>query len=494
MIGNIGKMNKRLLTLIIVVVVIALLCGVLLLLLNMEPEAAGESSSAVTPATQYLITDKKAADVKTVDVVNETGSFTVARTGEDFTIASYLAPGASGVVPLSGDIKYTATALESFVNEFFTATVSTKIEGAENNLAVYGLDKPRAALTVHYADGASFALMLGNEAPDGASNYLYNPQTKEVWLSSKSNLTRALNSKEWYADKQLMPVKEEETQTFEKLVLGGSYRPAEIVLEAVKQDTSEASTAVPMSSGFKMTAPKERDTAITRVTEMAEGLWGMTAASAVVLDPTPDDLADTGLDVPYSTMASTIDGQEVVIKLGGKTADGQYYCQTSLNKPIYTVSAEVVPWVEYTAFMLHDKFAKLPNINTVSAMTVEYDGAVHRFTVGHAEENTVLASYGGKDIEESVFKAFYQLIISASGEYELPETLPEGTAALMRFTYEYVEAGKTPDVVEFKPLSDRQCIIYVNGEPQFIIRTKYLDKVKSSVVQVLAGEKVVVDW
>ncbi|MFA9379921.1 MAG: DUF4340 domain-containing protein [Acetanaerobacterium sp.] len=491
--GN-KKMSKRTISLLVGLAVIVLLGGALAFLLLNDGGADDTSSVSSALPAEYLITGKSADDIKTIDITNETGSYTVAKGADSYVIASYLSPETGETVSIGSGTKFLDTAIESLAEGLFTATVTDTIEGGADDLALYGLTAPTASIAVHYQDGTSYSFDIGNEAPDGKSYYVFDSAKKEVCLIKKSDLSRSVNAKEAYADLTLTPVQEEgaEPPVIDSFVLGGSFRAEEIVLESEPtDDTSEYSSII--NSGYLVTIPKKKTASASTIGDITEVLWSASATSTVYLDPTPEQLAATGLASPYSTLSLTYEGKTITLSLGSKTEDGGYYCTTSLNTPVFTVSADLVPWVEYTPFNLYDKFACIPNINDVSAVTVEFGGKSHRFEVGHGEDDAVLATYDGKDLPEDAFKAYYQLLISAMGEYEATE-VAEDAPIQLKYTYEFVNQARADSVVEFVTLSDRQCAIISNGDLSFSIRSKYVDKVKADLDKVLAGEKIIVDW
>ncbi len=483
------KMNKRMVTLLIGLAAILLLCGALVLLLQND---GGEDASSIPDSSdaKYLVTDKSAEDVKSIVVTNPTGTYTVAKRGEDYVVESYLAENGE-TVSVPGDVLFASTAIESFADSIFTATITETLEGAADNLALYGLQNPQISVAVSYTDGTGFAFDIGSEAPDATSYYVYNPAAKEVGLIAKSSLSRAGNAKETYVEKTLVPTPGEDEVYADTVVLGGSVRPEEIVLEAVYTQDEETNAAI--MGGYRVTAPKNKDVDVNNTAFLAEGLWGAQAAAAVTIAPTEEQLAEAGLAEPYSTLHLTYAGKTLELKLGNKNADGKYYCTTTENNAIFLVGADVVPWAEYTAFNMYYKLVQVPHIATVSALTVEFDGKAYRFDLTHGEESELTVSSGGKDVPDEAFRSFYQLIISAKGEYEAGE-IAEGAQSQMKFTYEFADRQTPDSVVEFFPLTDRRSAIVADGDLTFAVRSLYVDKVKASIDSVLAGEKVVISW
>lgn len=485
------KISKRTLTLIIGFAVVLLLGGTLAALLLTGGDASGASSSPASSLLPGLIT-KKLDDVKNVEVTNASGSYTLVKSGDDFTLASFTAPGTTEVKTLSASAKFKGSTIKSFINDLVGMAPASIVTDGEKKLSLYGLDKPAAKFKLNFSDGSSFSFDVGNKAPDNNNYYVYDPQTKQVCLISQTTLSYVDFSKEDYAENTLVPqFEQDKIPAITGFTFGGTVRPEPIVIAAKPKDNTSSASAL-VDSGFKIVSPKQKVMGTTPLDNISKVLWGMTASSTYAVAPTPEQLTETGLDTPYSTMQLTYDGGQVELKLGKKT-DAGYYCQTSLNDAIFVVAPENVPWVEYQLFDLYDKFAMISNINDVSAVTIEVGGKSYRFEVGHGEENKILAKYEGKDIDEEVFKPLYQLMIGAIGEN--PVTEQPTSATVMKFTYEYTDKSRPIDTVEFKPVSDRQTAMVTNGgEADFLIRSKYVDKVTSSIDLVLKGEEISTTW
>lgn len=499
------KLGKKPRTLIIGLIVLLLLGGALVYLLLTPADKNAASSSEATSSETATILGKTEADIKSVEVSNENGSYTITKAGEDYTIASYLAPGATEVKTL-GAAKFSTTLIAASVSSLTTMTSGGTVEDGTKNPALYGLDKPAATLKINFNDGTSRALEVGKEAPDNINYYVLDKQANQVVLIANTSMAISKNAKEVYADKALFPTAEsvmpkssdtssnaQAIPTVKQFTFGGTLRPEPVVLDPKPADETGNPKAALTDSGFRVVSPQNRIASLTPVNKIQQVMWGITASSTYAVAPTPEQLAETGLAEPYSTMKVVYEGGQAELKLGKKTAEG-YYCQTSLSDAIFVVAKDNVPWAEYTAFDFYDKFTIIPNIKDVSALTIEVNGKAYRFEVGHdkSDDTVIYVKQGGQDVNDEAFRSLYRLCISAAGEYPLTEQ--PTTPAVMKFTYEYVDTSRKADVLEFKTLNERQLGLIVNGEGDFAIRSLYLDKVVASIDPVLKGEKIETEW
>lgn len=499
------KLGKKPLTLIIGIVALLLLAGLMVYLMK-TPASNNASSSAAASSEGPAILGKTAKDIKSVDVVNESGSYTITKSGEDYTVSTFLAPGATEVKTLSS-AKFSTTLIAASVDSLTTMTSGGTVEDGTKNLALYGLDKPVATLKINFNDGKSFALDVGKEAPDNINYYVLDKQANKIILIANTSMAISKNAKEAYADTALFPTAEsvmpassgtassnaQAIPTVKQFTFGGTLRPEPVVLEQKPASEAKSEKSALTDSGFRVVSPKSRMASLNAMSKTQQAMWGVTASSTYAVAPTPEQLAETGLAQPYSTMKAVYEGGQAELRLGKQTADG-YYCQTSLNDAIFVVAKASVPWAEYTAFEFYDKFTIIPNIKDVSALTIDANGKSYRFEVGHdkSDDTKILVKQAGKDVNDEAFRSLYRLCISAAGEAPLTEQ--PTTPAVMKFTYEYVDTSRKADVLEFKAVNERQLGLIVNGQGDFAIRSIYMDKVIASIDPVLKGEKIETEW
>ncbi|SDN69210.1 DUF4340 domain-containing protein [Acetanaerobacterium elongatum] len=498
------KLGKKPLTLIIGIVVLLLLAGLMVYLLKTPADKNASSSAASSEGPTIL--GKTVKDIKSVDVVNETGSFTISKSGENYTVTNFLAPGATEVNTLSA-AKFSSSVIASAVESLTTMTSGGTVEDGTKNLALYGLDKPAATLKINFNDGKSFALDVGKEAPDNINYYVLDKQANKVLLIANTSMAISKNAKETYADTTLFPTAEsvmpassdasssnsQAKPTVKQFTFGGTLRPEPVVLEQKPATEAKNEKSALTDSGFRVVSPKNRIAGLNPVSKTEQAMWGVTASSTYAVAPTPEQLAETGLAEPYSTMKVVYEGGQAELKLGKQTAEG-YYCQTSLSDAIFVVAKSSVPWAEYTAFDFYDKFTIIPNIKDVSALTIDVNGKSYRFEIGHdkSDDTKIIVKQAGKDVNDEAFRSLYRLCIGAAGESILTEQ--PTTPAVMKFTYEYVDTSRKADVLEFKAINERQLGLIVNGQGDFAIRSIYMDKVIASIDPVLKGEKIETEW
>jgi hypothetical protein len=65
---------------------------------------------------------------------------------------------------------------------------SRKITDTPRDLATYGLDQPKASLTLGLPDGESYTLLIGDKTPNDGGYYAKEPNNDTVWLVGTFNV------------------------------------------------------------------------------------------------------------------------------------------------------------------------------------------------------------------------------------------------------------------------------------------------------------------
>ena len=485
-------MSKNLKNLIIGAAVILVLGGALLALLLTQGKgdgnAAAESSSSEALSAKALV-EKTPADIVTIEVKNKTGSYTVARTGEEYAITSYTANGETKTP--SAATKYEQPNFIAMAN---AVTSLVQLDGTVSDdttaLAKYGLDNPTVA-TAKYTDGTQFTVKLGKDAPDDKSTYAIADNAEGIILVSKYTAAALYNPVEYFIATTLVPAIDEQTQpAVTNMSFGGTLRANEIVLVP---DPNMGKDNNVYSSGYLISSPKSAMARYNTMNAIFKTFWGSKATTAVCINPTPEKLTEYGLDVPYSTMSINYEGRNVTVKLGKKTADG-YYAITSENDAVLQVTPDNVPWADVPEDKFYDNLILMPSIFNVKQVIMELDGKTYTFEIESEEKTIKAAKCNGKELDTEAFRVYYQNMISVIGE-ELVGDQAVSTTPLIKYTYVYKpELNMQNDVLEILPITDRISAISANGDKMFTIRSKYVEKMRSDLPIMLEGTKVSTDW
>jgi hypothetical protein len=375
-------------------------------------------------------------------------------------------------------------------------TAGEIISEGGHNPADFGLLNPTATMTVRYLDGTSAVLYLGASAPGGGGMYVAREGDSAVYLILQ-NVADSLLQRELDLVSREITGQTTEIPVITRAVLGGSVRPAPIVIEELSEAQKES-----MGHGGMILTSHMITSPVNARLHMEAGLGALTESFALMADfvearfSSPGELSRWGLDEPYSTVEIESPSHESFKLIASKPDEnGMLYLVREGLPFVYNVAADALPWLELDAFTMMDKLLILPFIETVSV--VEVRSPVHNLRIeleGEAQDITAVVNgvpytaAPGVDASRN-FRTFYTDLISANYHAFTDEQLPANPRILFQITYHYHEGGP-PDVVTYYEGSARRVFVQLNDETPMLGLSSFLDHLNRSVESFLAGERV----
>ena len=168
------------------------------------------------------------------------------------------------------------------------------------------MDNPQYIIRIVTTDGAKLTLELGNSALDGSSVYaLYEGG---VYLISDDILDSVSKTRYSFLDNEITEV---EPSDYDKAVieLSGTVRPQTITLEIdtveSEEETESSGDEAVVSSTEKqytLTTPTVQTITEASASQVTDGLYSLYANQIAAVNPTEEQLAEYGLDEPYSVV------------------------------------------------------------------------------------------------------------------------------------------------------------------------------------------------
>ena len=486
-------MKKNIRIMIITVAAVIILVAMLLILMNLPSSDGGGASSTASSASISLNT-KTADDVSKVEVKNNSDRYTVEMKSAD----SYSVEGLDG-------FDLNKTSISALKSDSAGVAATQLVEEQAEDLSIYGLDSPKAEATITYKDGETLSLAVGNEAAGNAGTYVMVNGESKVYLFNSAKVDTFSYPLLEYVSKAITPSQEEavaaansgevssssdgQTQTpqFAKMTLSGTVREEPIVVEPAE--------AISGISQFNITSPKEKAADYTKISEYVGAVYGLTADEVVAVNPTDADLESFGLKEPYSKIVADFDVGTVTLLASSPDAAGNVYVMNGdRTNVVYRIEAKTLTWLSATYTDLASKLLFTPNIKNVKTMTVTTPDKTYVFNltsvVDEDNENslTTTITYEGKELDEDIFKDYYQNMISVSTDEETTEQ-PTGDP-IFSVKYEYADTSRTPDVVEFYDAGSRRVFIVFNGKCDSLTVSTYVDKMVQDSEKVVNGEEI----
>lgn len=494
-------MKKQLKSLIIGLAAVAVLVVVLLLLLRTPEESESSSSqsiSASSSSTSVTLLSLKLDDIQSIEVKN-TQEYTLIRdtaAGENEWKIEELA----GLPKVKNSYGMLAIAMCSL-------TARDTLDENVTDLAQYGLSPAASTATAVMKDGTRHTIEVGNDAPGGSSyTYVKLPDSNTVYLCSTSDVRRTRQVLTDYISMDLFTLTDTENMpSIMNCIFGGTSRKEQMIIEKVSSTASSGDGRTGFSD-YQIMSPRHHDVSTQVFSDVMETVFNTVAEEICAYNVTDEQLAQYGLDEPYSTLDIKYQENEKTYEIhyraGEPDSSGRFYLMLEGVPVVYRAYINMDyanTWMNIQYVDMASRLFLLPYINDIKALTVETPEGSYRFDLTLVDAGTddekLNIHYNGKALTEKNFKKFYQVVIGPTTE-SLVES-EEGlnlTQPLLTYTYEYIDESKKPDVVSFYKGPTRQVYVAINGECEFTTRDVYIDKVYGDVVKIINDEEVITDW
>lgn len=492
-------MNKKIRNLIIGGVVLVLLIGVLLLLKFLpqggtEDESSSSSeSSYVSTAVQLFSKDKD--EIASIQVENETNGYTILRQAE----------GVYTIEDLEGFDQLTDK-YSSIVSTYANVSATRLVEENPSDLSKYGLKSPSTTVTVTYKDGSKNVIYAGDALPTGDGRYVLvnddpsvyslGPTTSSPMDYTELSFVNTTVIEAWTApaDEDGSSSSRTEPDIKRLNIVGGSLteKLGKTPLTIVMSDYNEDMEGYGLSgSTWKIISPVNASLHNENTSALRDAVTnGVTATSVAAINPTAEQLTEFGFDEPYAKVEFTRDNDDFALTVGSAADGSSHYVMLDGRNVVYVVSDDSIPWISVDINKVFSSLMVLPYIDKIAEVEVTINGKTYLFEE-EGEEDDLTATVNGQDITLDNYRKMYQFFLSAPAE-ELNYTQETGPE-IARITYRYRDTDKE-DIIRFLKVSDRRCVLSVNGDESFLTRTVYLDRLQSNLDLILQDQTPDLDY
>jgi hypothetical protein len=445
---------------IILVVVLGLLLTAYLLF---KDKIGGSTDNDYTPRDITKIIDVSTMDMVEMTIQNADGAFTFKHElvkqknegEEEKEVWKWLLVSPEG-------FKYDESKVNSVAINFSSLSADKVIEEEAQDLSQYGLNKPPVVITVKLSDGTVKELELGDMTPTKGAYYAKEKDINKVYTVGSYTGDKLIVSKNDLKNKTLF------TFTGEDITAMSMKRNGAVVFESHKQGDYD----------WTLTQPIKGTANASAISPMQEAIAGMSVVEFIEEKPT--DLKKYGLENPKYVLEARTQGETVKIFLGNEADGGKnYYAKVSDDEEVFTVSAELLTFLDKPIEEIVEVFAYIVNINTVNRVTVEMDGRTDVLDIKTDEEDkdNDVFKFNGTDVSEvkdekdsQIIRKYYQALIGITLSKVEPLAEPSGKPEIT-LTYELKE---DPGVmkVEFVPKDEYMYYVKRNGEYTGILVSK----------------------
>ena len=487
-------MTKTKKTIITIAVITVLIAGSLVALRFAENIDPGTEPAAPPPETVYVLGGavSESPPPLTVEVKNAHGVFTVVNTNphaqvtrHDFTIQGFEG------LPLQNHL------INTIADRASSMTATQIISEGDANPADFGLNSPAATMTARYLDGSSAVLHFGAAAPGGGGVYVMREGSPLIYLIFQSMADNFLRRD---LDLVRLDITEppSDMPQITRAVLGGSVRPAPIVIEEVtdSQTESPAAGGRALMGTHRITSPVEARLHYDRGLEMLASSYALTANSVEARFNSPGELSKWGLDNPHSTLQiESTENESFTLLCSAQDSESMVYLIREGLPFVYRIPADFLPWLELDTFDMMDRLLILPFIDTVSVLEIRTPQRILSVEL-RGEGNDLEVFVGGipytaaQDVESvRNFRTLYTDCLSASYHAYSEEPLPANPRILLQIIYHYRDSTP-PDTVTFYEGAARRVFVQLNDESPMLALSSFVDHLNRSVESFIAGERV----
>jgi hypothetical protein len=284
------------------------------------------------------------ADLKGIALRNERGAVRLEKSGEAWRISE----------PLQTDAD--RDAVEGLLSSLEIARVERRL-GTEGERGAFGLDPPRATLTLEFAAADPAALLLGDSGPIGGTYYAILPGGAEIAVVSSSAGDFARQDLLGLRDKRLL-----------------DFDPWKVRRLRIERGRETVLVERP-EPGWRILQPVEAPADGPTVTDLLTALQGLRARSFASEAPSATELRRYGLAPPAARLTLLQEGWDVEkTLLFGRTTGGDRYARTVGRDPVVTVPGDF--WEKIRTRVLDLRRKELLDVSQyrIGTITAAVDG------------------------------------------------------------------------------------------------------------------------
>lgn len=400
--------------------------------------------------------DHVPADIKSVKVTNEYGSFellseTPTEIATDESGQKTTTTGAT-VYTLVGyeDAPLASGQPDAVANDAAAVTTTNIVDITGANPQEYGLTEPRATAKVTFTNGNERTITVGNEAPGSTGVYIMVNGDKAIYLVNVESVDSFLYKVTSLLDTTVTSTSEADDGAIPtKVTISGSNFTD--TLEFVQNDDETVSSAY-----YKMTAPTTGFANVTNCSTVLESLRSVTADEVLAFKPSKDNLKAEGinLDKPYAELNAKFSDTTVHL-YGSKPYEQDETSMVKIYNPdtkmLYALTTSKALWVTTSYEDMRYEYVIKSDMDYIKNIEIKAGDKAYSFDIsketktdseGNETTSTVVKNKD-KTIDSSKFETFFINLESAEVN-SIKSGNVSGTADLtVKITYNNDKSAET---------------------------------------------------
>lgn len=459
-------MKKQIRYIIIAGVILAVLIGALVFLLTM-PNKENDESTGTSSSTATTLIEQATNNIEKIEVSNSGGKYTlmgygakvestVESSGETSTVTT-----TEMIFTMQNYDKYTIDKDKADALAYDCANlVASKVVNANSNPdSDYGLDKPRATVTVDFSDGSEKTIKVGNDVPGGESAYIRMGDSNKIYVVALDSVNSMLVEKLQMFDKNILSSLNDD-ETLDLISISGSGRKSALKFERNSfSDISEYYMSSPMSTACDTDKIESlRDSS----------LFPLVADSVAAIDVKESDLSKYSLDKPYYILDAKTSTHSYKVLVSKPDKDENCYIMLDGANIVYKVESSVIDFMSSDGSDLISKTIFSPNELKINSAVISYGKIKDTYKLTHTVKKNnkdvdvtmTEIKLENETVKADLFAKFMKNLSVLERTEKIPEYDKKSTPTLsVSVTY----TDDTTDTLEIYK-GDKKAIVVLNGK------------------------------
>ncbi len=463
-------------------ILLVLTAAIIFLVKNPENSSSDAQQGAVeVPSTETIFMKKTADEVAKIEIDGSYGAYAVTNLGEE----QYQVQGLEDIEKDAELLSYMIT------NASYVRAIKTIAEKAENPEEFGFSENLSTNVTITYTDGETISFAVGGTDIVGGHTYVMINGDETIYQFDSTEVSYYKRPIAYFVDKTVTESfnTSDETPKFDKITLKTPNMPDGVTI--VKNPDYDEEAVVITQKQYMLTSPHKAYLDDSNGGIFIKSIFGKMAEDAIAVSPDDAMLEKCGLLNPECVLTFSYNGKEVSLSVGNKVENSEnYYVMVSGKDVIYTLTDRATNFkkLSFHDIITKNYFTKL--INDVSKIEVNCEGKDYAFLVSTDDEGNTKGSYNGKDIEDILFRTFYQKLTLLAGEYKTTDAPSGETLATIKLTY----TDGTSDVLVLSQGEQRRVYATLNGITDWKLRSAVVTDLADACEKVINGEEINVNW
>ena len=491
--GKSGQRSNRSLIILTAAVIAVIALIVVIIIINNQPYPEGKDDPGYAEARSVATVDEKGvhniviptdasgdpvqngsgsllsyvpSQLKSVSVKNRDGSFTVLAHTDSGQATEYALEGYE-------DFELRTGVPDDVANDASALSFST-VAGSITNIADFGLDHPRATVSVAFTDGTSALIRVGDNAPSSAGVYVAFGDSNNVFLVAEDAVDSFFYQPTDFISLTITKGAEStENAEFTRLAVSGTHFPETIVL---KPNTDEA-----VNYYYRMTSPHALYADPVMSSDVAGSVRDLYAEEVVAVNAEGKNiaafLAPYGLGIEsYAEVTAEYPDGTIRLRASEPDKDGYVYLVNASDEEkgsrvVYKIQLGALSWATVTLEELYPDTILSVKRTALSEITIKADDKVYTIKVdtrtqtventegGTDEITTTEAYYNDRLLDDEHFTILFQNLADLQNSgYSSANT----GKVILEITYTYT-TGRAPDTIVIYESDSKLAPATLNG-------------------------------